>query len=635
MNLRRVVVMASVAWAVHCGGAGAQQISGLGVFGDNIADPGNIPGYLQAANNAGLGPFDANFPPSPPYSANRYSNGRVAAEYLSQILGIPDASVTNLAVGNAFSAQLPVDLAGGALIGNGSAIPGPIGRELFPLNNTDVQSQVAQYLATAGPISQDDLMLLYASANDGALALNTIALLQLQGAEAASIIENGAITNAVNTAAAAESLIAAGARQVVFGGLPDIGLTPAAAAGGLSGVAAATAFSQITNQALAAEAVRLNAHSGAVVSVFDSYTLLTDIVANPAKYGITNVTTPCLLDPTCVTDPTTADSYLFWDEFFPTTAVHEISALAIADTVNAPKTLAAQAETGRISGQRFQQHLRHSGESGAFFRISQNSADRNGETFAFGYNASIRQIALGIEFGESTGWSGAVALGLDNGDVDSEGILADFDFDSLRLGARIGFAGELGRLDLSLARSQDDYDNVRRYTHVADQTAIGATDGDTTTIELSASRYWDAAGIRWAPRLAFSYAKSEVDGYTETGATALEQIVFSRETDGTFGEIGLNVYPVPDNDRRWTPVAGLSYRAFLGDDDQRIRSALLTIPDVVRSFDVGAPDDEWLEAYVGLQLRLSERFLMDVHAQGFDADASDGYLVSLGLRYLW
>ena len=79
MNLRRVVTMASVAWAVHCGGAGAQQISGLGVFGDNIADPGNIPGYLQAANNAGLGPFDANFPPSPPYSANRYSNGRVAA----------------------------------------------------------------------------------------------------------------------------------------------------------------------------------------------------------------------------------------------------------------------------------------------------------------------------------------------------------------------------------------------------------------------------------------------------------------------------------------------------------------------------------------------------------------------------
>lgn len=617
-----------------CGAVTAQQVTGMGVFGDNIADPGNIPAYLENANASGAGPFDTNFPASPPYFGNRYSNGLVAAEYLARLLGVPEEAVNNVAVGNAFSAQLPVDLAGGALIGNGSAIPGPIGRGLFPLNETDVQSQVAQYLSTSGPLSRDDLMLLYASANDGALALNTIALLQLQGAQAAAIIEQGAVTNAINTAAAAETLIAAGARQIVFGGLPDIGLTPAAAAGGLSGVTAATAFSQITNQALVQEAIRLNAQTSAVVSVFDTYSLLTDIVNNPAKYGITNVTTPCLLDPACLSDPDSADQYLFWDEFFPTTTVHEISARAIADTVNAPKTLAAQAEIGRNSGQQFLDQLRPSGENGAYVRVAHNSLDRDGETFAFGYDASIQQVTLGLESG-GEGWNGTLALGFDDGDIDYTGLVADFDFASRRLGARAGFSSDAWHMDLSLAHSEDDYDHIRRYTHVADQTAIGLTRGETITAEFSASRAFQTTFIRWTPRVAFGFAQSEVDGYVETGATALEQIVFSRESGGTFGEIGLDVRALPNQERTWTPFAGLSYRAFTGDADQQVRSALLTIPDVVRSFAIGAPDNERIEAHVGIHARLTDHFLFDVQVQGFDARASDGYSAALRLQYLW
>ena len=43
----------------------AQQVNDVVVFGDSLSDPGNIPSLSGGVN----------FPPSPPYVGNRFSNG--------------------------------------------------------------------------------------------------------------------------------------------------------------------------------------------------------------------------------------------------------------------------------------------------------------------------------------------------------------------------------------------------------------------------------------------------------------------------------------------------------------------------------------------------------------------------------
>lgn len=615
----------------------AQSLSSLAVFGDNIADPGNIPAYLEAANAAGLGPFDSNFPPSPPYSANRYSNGPVAAEYLATLFGLPPSAVDNLAVGNAFSDQLPVSLAGGALIGNGSAIPMPIGRELTPLNNTDVNSQVNLYLSQTGTIDSDALMLVYASANDGALALNTVALLGLDGAAAGAVIQSGAVANGHNTVAAARLLADAGARQIVLATLPDIGQTPAAMAGGLAGVTAATAFSQITNATLAAEANQLAQDTGAVVWLFDSTTLLNDIVSNPAKYGLSNVDVPCLALVECASSPALADQFLFWDAFFPTTRVHDISARAIADTVNAPKTLAAQGETARLAMQSFTHQLlpvRTPAASTLSVGIERHRIDRDGERFAFGFDSTIRRLRIGADLVGDTGWSARMNLAVDDGDSDLDGIDAGFDLDSIRIGASVSYQRDRWRWSLAAAYSDDEHDRIVRHTQVVDQIATASADGDSLQLIAELGTQWQTNAWTWLPSIRLAHASSDLSGYSETGATALEQQVDGRQSEMDYVEIAVNVLPrQTDPTAAFTPYAGLSIRQSISDHEQRIDSRLISLPEVTRRLQIAAPDELAVQLVLGARIRLNEQWQLDMSGHYLDADRLSQSSVGAQLSY--
>ncbi len=610
----------------------SSQFTGLAVFGDNIADSGNIPAILQQANAAGAGPFDSNFPPDPPYFGNRFSNGRIAAEILADLLGIAESRVDNRAVGNAFSDALPVSLAGGALIGNGSAIPGPIGRGLFPLNDSHVRNQVAAYLAQNRP-GAADLMLLYASANDGALALNTIALTGAAPDQAASIIAQGAQTNGLNTAASARTLIDAGARQVVIVALPDIGQTPSARAGGLAGATAATGFSLATNAVLAEQAAALNRQTAAVVTVFDSFTLLGDIVANPLKYGLSNVTDPCIATPACVADPQTAAGYLFWDAFFPTTTVHGITAAAIADTVQAPKALAAQGELLRMTAEDFSRHALHLGSAKEriVVQLDRSSWDRDSETFALGYDADVTRLALGISTGIGEHASVGLVLATERGDADSLDIEQTFDVDSLR-------AALVGRMDLGplavrgmVGLHRSEVDDIARVTGVAGQVARSSTDADGWSAMVEAAMRIERQGWTITPALRLGRASIEVDGYAESGAIAMNQIVDDVQARSTFVEGGVTVA------RAWTEWT-LSAEAFhhrsVDDEELDIDSRLASVVGVARQLRVDAPDERFsaVELSVGWSpSKRSQWALWGRHL--FDGHNIEGN--AFGIRFAW
>lgn len=589
-------------------GAGTAHAQSVGVFGDNIADPGNIPPILRAANAAGLGPFDANFPASPPNFGGRFSNGPVAAEILPGLLGYDPADVTNNAVGNAFSDQLPVSLAGGALIGNGSSIPGPIGRGLFPLNDTDIANQVTGFLAGAGPLGPDDLMLLYPSNNDAALALNTIALTAPPQDQAIAIIAQGAAVNAANTATQAQRLVDAGAGTVLVPNMPNIGLTPAAAAGGLSGQQLATLFSVQTNNALVTQLSAI-APGGQSVLIADIFTLQNDVAANPAKYGFADVTTPCSLVAQCLNAPQAVqDQFLFWDAFFPTAAGHRLQALFLADTVRAPRTIAALGETARIGTEAVARDLLAIPWREGFLLAVDSAYDfheRGGAPQALAYDAQGARIGAVAAYGFGGGFEVGVAASYTDADVAFQDIAAGFDRNTANIGGFIGYEGGLISLFAAASVGFDNFDDIARTTGVAGQISSGSTDG--TSVSVSAQAMGNiplSPAVMVHPLGRLGWSRSEVDGYAESGATGLSQIVFDQESEAFYGEAGLGLSArfggngLPDG-QFW--VRGTWHFA-IDDDPQDVRTALVALPDFTRTHRVDAPDGDYgrIEASVAV-----------------------------------
>src|ERR1019366_5493665 len=127
--------------------------------------------------------------------------------------------------------------------------------------------------------------------------------------------ETAVINSLVNDV---EFLDAAGARNFLWLNLPQLATTP-------RGAARALASTQFRTD-LANQTTLLTQTLGVRIADVDIYGLYQSILANPAAYGYTSVTTPAQ---GLAVNP---DQYLFWDlPSHPTTTGHELIGLA-ADT---------------------------------------------------------------------------------------------------------------------------------------------------------------------------------------------------------------------------------------------------------------------------------------------------------------
>lgn len=315
-NLRRSLSVLSALTVLLCSGAAsALPYSNLVVFGDSLADSGNnailANAYYGGARTAA--PFDGPQIPTLPYASGTYSNGAVWTQYFANSLGMSLAP--SLAGGNNYAY-------GGARVAVGGSVP------------TLVQ-QMGTYLGT-NTVSANTLYVIEGGGNDARDVLDLYAAGRVP--EATALI-GSYVQGIVGMVASLASL---GADHFLLWNITDLGLVPAVSEMGPGASAGASAIVAGMNQALTGA---LNAYlPGSILDdlvLFDAFTGLHDIVADPAAFGLSNVTDACadqLASPTCIAN--NADQYLFWDGIHPTTAGHAVMAGLVVAALPEPSSWA-------------------------------------------------------------------------------------------------------------------------------------------------------------------------------------------------------------------------------------------------------------------------------------------------------
>ena len=284
----------------------AGPITALVVFGDSLSDQGNA--FIVTGGT---------FPPVP--YAQRASNGPVAAEYLAARLGVSlaprAAGGTNFAVVGA--ATGPVTFTGTSTTTDNFAA---VVYGQPALANTGITSQVLAYLA-AGPVihPEDTLFLVWGGPNDLFI-------------DASAATVGNAVTNLANGIG---MLYGAGARRFLVPNMPDLALTPSGLSLLPAQQAGLHALSVGFNAGLGSALSGLSLLPGIDITPFDTFSLLQSISSDPAAFGFTNASAPCLTGSLggaagICPDP---GGYVFWDSVHPTTAAHQVLGSAFAEAV--------------------------------------------------------------------------------------------------------------------------------------------------------------------------------------------------------------------------------------------------------------------------------------------------------------
>ncbi len=333
--------------------------SAIYAFGDSLSDAGN----LSISSTKGGVPF----PVSPPYLTEQYgsasgavfSNGPTWVQDLSIALGL---------------GTLAPSLAGGTDFAYGGAETGatPQNASNPEYQAVSLTAQLTQFAAQVTKPSANALFTLSIGAND----LNDILADSSLSAQQQATDVSASVANEITFV---KGLVADGAKNLLVLDVPDLGKTPNVMSGRVNGTntpsaaldAEASQLASSYNSALTSQLSALASADAVNVQVIDAYGLIDSAVANPAAYGLTNVTAPvwsgtytdASSGTLAATTTAAQDQYLFWDSLHPTETGHQAIAdaaeqllsgspvLGVID-VTTGKTVAAQGQpyTGPVAG---------------------------------------------------------------------------------------------------------------------------------------------------------------------------------------------------------------------------------------------------------------------------------------------
>jgi phospholipase/lecithinase/hemolysin len=297
-----------------------RPFDGIVVFGDSLSDPGNafaLTGQHLTPPSYGMDTAEEllTLVPSAPYAkgGNHFSNGPTWIEDLGKAIGLGASAGPAFAPGHPNATNYAVGGARARAVG------------AFHLS-VQVNAFLADFPRGA---PADTLFVVALGGNDVRDALQF-------GDPTVIAAAIGSIANHIGI------LYGAGARKFLVWNSPNIAVTPAvravaAVTPGVDVLGAATALSLSFKNGLDFALTGLEADprlAGIEIVRFDAFTEINNIVANPARFGLNNVTTACITPNVPPFQCRQPDRHLFWDGIHPTRAGgHAIAALLVGKTL--------------------------------------------------------------------------------------------------------------------------------------------------------------------------------------------------------------------------------------------------------------------------------------------------------------
>ncbi|MEI7036883.1 autotransporter domain-containing protein [Fulvimonas yonginensis] len=502
---------------------------------------------------------------------------------------------------------------------------------------------------------------LYLAANGGAADPN--ALYQVWGGANDIFYLTGASTDpnvlAAGTAAAAQAEIgmlgqlqAAGARYVVVYNLPDIGKTPASAAGGPAAQQGGTQLSLVFNGVLNSGLAQLSAGGLNVIPV-NTFALLNEVIADPSAYGFANVTAPACNGSSVQCGPVgsglpysyaagTDQTYLFADGVHPTTAAHAMLGQYVLSVIRAPGQISLLGEAPLAATAAQYRAIRNEmladgqGSDTRFFASVDYGRQRFDATDASPKTDSDNvNLTLGTDVRAGEHVSVGVALGLGQHNADFAGGMGGYKLQDISgLGYALyhnggGYVG--GFASFGQANFKDINRRVQLGTAVRNEG--GKADGSHLGGGLEGGWWFQAGGLQTGPFAHLEWQTVKIKGYTEDGNDSTAMWFGSQQRDALVGSLGWRLQG------HWQaggatlmPYVELAWNHDDKADPRTVRAGLV---GMAGRFELTGyvPDKTWGSADLGLSAQFSQNVTgwFGYHGRFSDRNQKDDS-VNLGVK---
>lgn len=585
----------------------AQTYSNVVSFGDSLSDNGNTFRANPAAATAST--------PYLPLTNGRFSNGPTWAELLANAIHPQSGAFGSmLGVGQPLIPGTNVNFAfGGAR--SDTAIASPPG----------VPVQIGLYRLAGGTLGTNTLATIWSSgAND---IFQQLPIAAGNPATALAVMTATSTAAAANTQASVQALIAAGARTVLVGNLPDLGSVPqfaGTAAAPLAGASSAVYNSALVGNLFGAAA----ANPGTNIILFDTNRLFQAVLANPSAFGLGNVTQACVLTPSCFGNPAAQAQFLFWDGVHPTATAHTMLAALAEDYIfygNQGLGFGSLTEVSEATRQAsFDATLAHLNDLAAMARLLGQAAGPAQVTFSAegstssidargvmpGYDVTTGSARLFIDRAFSAEFRAGAAVAYTHNDVSA----SPFGYHTNGGAADAYLAWRSGAFEINAVAGFgiDSFDDIQRRSFLG-VLQTGSTSGTSYGGVVQLGYVMPAGTFTFTPQGSIGVIHASVDGYTESGVSA-PYVFSSRDVTAVVGEIDLRV------DTAFTPTllghALIGYRGNLSYTGDPVTVGIANNPARPISTTIGKPNANALRLGAGVQGAINAAVSVAVEYEG-------------------
>lgn len=592
--------------------AGATQFSNAVVFGDSLSDGGNI----ALANH---------FPVPMRFTTNP---GTTTAENVAKTLGFTLAPSLSPAGGTDYA------YGGATVTGINPSVP-------------TLPQQLGMYLAAnGGKADANALYQVWGGANDlfGLISTSTNP----------NVLAAGTVNAATTELGMLGALHAAGAKYVVVYNLPDLGKTPAAAAGGAAAQAGATQLSMVYNGVLNSGLATLS-NSGLNIIPINTYALLNEAIANPAAYGFSNVTatacTPggssiqCLPQgtpgATVTYAPGTDQSYLFADDVHPTTAAHAMVSQYVLSVIRAPSQISLLGEAPLAASTAQSRAIRNQmmadgagSDTRAFVNVDYGRQRFNAVNGSVKTNSNNVNLTLGADVRINDNLSTGLALGVGQHTADFSGGGGYKLQDISGLGYLTYHAGG-GYVGGYASFGQSNFKDIERRLTIgaAQRTESGKADGSHLGGGLTGGWWFDFGSLRTGPFANVEWQSVKISGYTESGNDSSAMWFGRQQRDALVATAGWRLQG------HWqvgstvlSPYAEVAWNRDSKADPRAVTAGLNSMNGTF-ALTGFIPDKSWGTADVGLSAQLTPSISSWIGYSGRFGDNSQKYnSVNVGMK---